>query len=143
MEALAYRRETGDRRGEAAGLTNVGGVYRALGEPKKAHEYWIQAAAAFEAVGDQRGIAATLSSLGMLGDGPGALHYLDRSLSIRREIGDRQGEVLTLAHISAAQFRMAQHRKARECAEGALALARKIGFQRGEASGPRSRRGTS
>jgi tetratricopeptide (TPR) repeat protein len=122
----------GDRRGEAAGLCNVGGAYRALGEPQKAQEYWIQSVAAFEAVSDRRGLAAVLSSLGTLGDGPDALRYLNRSLAIRREIGDRQGEVRTLGSISAVEFRMAEHRKAREWAEAALELARKIGFRHGE-----------
>src|SRR5437870_5405869 len=91
-----------------------------------------ESVAAFEAVGDRRGLAAVLSSLGTLGDGPDALRYLNRSLAIRREIGDRQGEVRTLGSISAVEFRMAEHRKARESAEAALELARKIGFRHGE-----------
>ena len=132
MEALVYRREMGDRRGEAAALANVGSAYHFLGEIRKAREYMIQSVGLFEALGDQRGLSAALASLGSLTTGPDALTYQNRSLSIRRQIGDRQGEVLTLTNISATQYGMGEYRAALEAAEAGLEVASNIAFRRGE-----------
>ena len=73
------------------------------------------------------------TSAARLGDSEEALKYFDRALAIRREIGDRQGEVLTLTNIGAAQLRMKAHDKSRATEEAALEMARKIGFRYGQA----------
>jgi tetratricopeptide (TPR) repeat protein len=49
----------GDRGGEATTLINIGAVYDALGEQRKALEYYEQALLLFRQVGDRRGESNT------------------------------------------------------------------------------------
>ena len=54
----------GDRGGEATALNDIGVVYDDLGERQKALDYYNQALPLYHAVGDRKGEAITLDSLG-------------------------------------------------------------------------------
>ena len=58
-QALRLYRAAGDRGNEAATLNNIGGVYRVLGEPRRALEYYGQALPLTREVGDRGGEAVT------------------------------------------------------------------------------------
>src|SRR4028119_1865993 len=92
-EALKLYREAGDRTGEAATLTWLGGIYSELGEKQKALEYYSQSLPLLRAVGDRRGEATTLNNIGTvysaLGEKQKALEYYSQSLPLRRALGDR------------------------------------------------------
>ncbi len=62
-QALAIRREVGDRAGEATALTNLGDAFDGLGDPQRALELYEQALAIRREVGDRAGEAATLTKL--------------------------------------------------------------------------------
>jgi len=52
QQALAIRRETGDRHGEGQALNNLGHTYKAMRRPGRASACWLEAAAAMRAAGD-------------------------------------------------------------------------------------------
>ncbi len=80
-------------------------MYRGLGEPQRALEYYGQALPIMREVGDRAGEAATLNNIGAvyrgLGEPQRALEYFGQALPIRREVGDRAGEAVTLNNIGA------------------------------------------
>jgi tetratricopeptide (TPR) repeat protein len=59
-QALPLWRAVGDRGGEASTLSNIGLVYKKLGERQKAPDYYNQALLLKRAVGDRSGEANTL-----------------------------------------------------------------------------------
>jgi tetratricopeptide (TPR) repeat protein len=71
------------RAGEAATLNNSGQVYRGLGEPQRALEYFGQSLPIRREVGDRAGEAATLNNIGLvyagLGERQRALEYYGQS----------------------------------------------------------------
>jgi CHAT domain-containing protein len=62
-QALALRRQTGDRNGEAAALNNLGFVHALLGDRQKALDHLDQALAIFRELQSQDGEGATLHHL--------------------------------------------------------------------------------
>ncbi len=93
----------GYQAGEAGTLSNIGSVYDALGEKKKALEYLSQALLIWRAVGDRAGEARSLNNIGevytVLGEKKRALEYFSQALPIWRAVGDRAGEATTLSNI--------------------------------------------
>ena len=71
-------------------------VYSALGEKRKALDYYEQALPLIRQVGDRAGEATTLNNIGgvyaALGDKRKALDYYEQALPLRRQVGDRGGE---------------------------------------------------
>ena len=67
-----------------------------------------------------------------VGDYGKALEYLEQSLAICREIGDRQGEGTTLNNISQIYDSRGDYGKALEYLEQSLAILREIGDRQGE-----------
>ncbi len=83
-QALAIRREVGDRAGEAVALNNIGGVYHALGELQKALAYFEQALPIHRAVGNRGGEALTYFWMcyvyEALGDLDKAIEFVERAI---------------------------------------------------------------
>ena len=52
---LSIALETGDRRGQAAALTNIGAIYVEMNEPQEAPKYIIQASALYKELGNRQG----------------------------------------------------------------------------------------
>jgi tetratricopeptide (TPR) repeat protein len=93
---LQAARSDGSRYDEGSFLNLLGLAYAAIGDARKAIEYYEQALAILREIGDMRGEGAALGSLGLayadLGDARKAIEYYKQALAIAREIGDRRGE---------------------------------------------------
>ena len=74
---------------------NLGNVYRGLGEPQRALEYYGQALPVMRETGDRAGEAVTLNNIGLVYDGLGepqrALECYGQALPIQREVGTGPG----------------------------------------------------
>ncbi|MEG4587977.1 CHAT domain-containing protein, partial [Microcoleus sp. MOSTC5] len=136
-QSLPLSRATGDRRGEAATLNNIGLVYSDLGEKQKALEYYSQSLPLSRATGDRRGEAATLTNIGRvysaLGEKQKALEYYSQSLPLSRATGDRGGEAATLNNIGNVYSALGEKQKALEYYSHSLPLSRATGDRSGEA----------
>jgi tetratricopeptide (TPR) repeat protein len=91
--AWQLHREIGDRRGEGNDLGNLGNAYAALGDARKAIEFYEQALAIAREIGDRRNEGnAWLGNLGLayaaLGDARKAIEFYEKQLAIAP--GDRR-----------------------------------------------------
>jgi tetratricopeptide (TPR) repeat protein len=134
--ALASARKIGDRRGEGAGLGNLGRAYADLGETRRAIEHFEQALVIHREIGDRRGEGIALGHLGIayghLGETRRAIEHYEKALAIDREIGDRRGEGADLGNLGLAYADLGEARRAIELYEQALVIDREIGDRRGE-----------
>jgi len=135
-EALAIRREIGDRRGEGSALTGLGLACCALGEARRAIGLFEQALAISREIGDRRGEGHGLGNLGSaywsLGEVRRAMEYHGGALAIHREIGDRHGEGGDLGNLGAAYHSLGEVVRAIGLYAERLVIAREIGDRRGE-----------
>ena len=126
----------GDRRGEGAALGNLGLAYAALGEVRRAIDFYEEALAISREIGDRRAEGAALGNLGNanadLGEVRRAIEYLEQALAISREIGDRRSEGNHLGNLGLAYVALGEVRRAIEYYEQALAISREIGDRRSE-----------
>ncbi|MBL8160578.1 MAG: tetratricopeptide repeat protein [Anaerolineae bacterium] len=129
--------ESGNQEREATTLNNIGGAWSALGENRKALEFYEQAVSLFRGMGDRGGEAATLTNIGAawnaLGEKHKALDFYEQALPLRRAVGDRGGEATTLTNIGAAWDALGEKHKALDFYEQALPLQRAVGDRGGEA----------
>lgn len=99
-EAIALRRRTGDRAGEAQSLNNLAVARRAAGAVGEALELYAAARDLLAELGDPKEEAAALHNLGVayesLGETTRARLHLGAALELRRRVGDRRGEIRTL-----------------------------------------------
>jgi tetratricopeptide (TPR) repeat protein len=134
--ALSAARRLKDRAAEGAHLGNLGIAYKALGETRRAIEYYGKALAIEHENGDRRGEGNTLGNLGSayadLGETRRAMEFHEQRLVIAREIGDRRGEENALGSLGIDYKDLGETRRAIEYHEKALAIAREIGDRRGE-----------
>ena len=137
-EAILLLRAVGNRRGEAATLNNIGGVYSDLGEKQKALDYYNQALPIFRTVGDRGGEATTLNNIGGvysdLGEKQKALDYYNQVLPILRAEGYRRIEAITLNNIGSFYDTLGEKQKALDSFNQALPIFRAVGDRRGEAA---------
>jgi len=136
--ALEAARRLEDRRAEGVHLGNLGLAYAALGDARRAIEYYEQALAIHRQIGDRRGEGAWLGNLGLayadLGDMRRAIQYHEQALAISQQIGDRRGEGNDLGNLGLAYAALGDVRQATQYYERALVIARGIGDQRMEGS---------
>ena len=85
-------------------------------------------AEALFSLGEVAYIEAAYVGRGELGDA--MAHHL-RALEIRREVGDRRGESLSLSRIGVIHERMDEHDEAQACYENALKIAEELDFPEG------------
>jgi tetratricopeptide (TPR) repeat protein len=71
---------------------------------------------------------------GGLGEPQRALEYFGQALPMRREVGDRAGEAVTLNNIGAVYDGLGEPRRALEYYGQALPIAREVGGRAGEAA---------
>jgi tetratricopeptide (TPR) repeat protein len=88
---LSLYRAAGDRGNEAAALNNIGEVYRGLGEPQRALEYYRQALPITREVGDRAGEAVTRYNMAMIHRAQGeldrAVAELGQVVELDRQVG--------------------------------------------------------
>ncbi len=135
---LAASRQTGNQSRESLFLNQIALAWSALGEKRKALDYYEQALPLYQAVGDRSGEATTLNNIGKvwndLGEKRKALDYYEQALPLRRAVGDRGGEATTLTNIGMAWSALGEKRKALDYYDQALPLFRAVGDRRGEAT---------
>lgn len=134
--ALSAARQTNKRSTEGTHLGNLGLAYAALGETRRAIEYYEQHIAIAREVGDKRGEGASLNNLGLayadLGETRRAIEYYEQYLAIAREIGYRRGEGSALGNLGVAYKNLGETRRAIEVYEQQLIITREIRDRRGE-----------
>jgi len=117
-------------------LGNLGNAYAALGEPRRAIEFYEQHLKVAREIGDRHGEGAALGNLGnvyaALSEPRRAIELYEQVLVIDREIGDRRGESSTLVNTGNAYYSLGEPRRAIEYHEQALPIFREIGNRRGE-----------
>jgi tetratricopeptide (TPR) repeat protein len=133
---LAAARKLHRKDHEGYALGNLGNAYAALGDARKAIDFYEQHLAIARDIGDRQGEANALGNLGLayadLDDARKAIDFYEQALVIVREIGDRQGEGNTLGNLGNAYAALGDARKAIDFYEQALVIDREIGDRQGE-----------
>ncbi len=136
-ESLPLWRAASDVYEEALALTELGEVYNALGDRKKALDCLGQALPLWRSVKDQDGEAATLNDIGQIhddfGDRRKALEYFNQALLLHVAVGDRRGEGQDLISLGMAHKFLGQVQEALDDYNRALLLEREVGDHMGEA----------
>ncbi|HYN87250.1 MAG TPA: tetratricopeptide repeat protein, partial [Ardenticatenaceae bacterium] len=136
-DAVEAAQQLGDKHGEGAALGNLGLAYAALGEVRRAIEFYKQVLEIMREIGDRRGEGAALGNLGAayadLGEVQRAIEFYEQYLAVAREIGDRRGEGAALGNLGLAYADLGEVQRAIDFYEQHLAVARQIGDRRGEA----------
>ncbi|WP_159072362.1 tetratricopeptide repeat protein [Streptomyces sp. CMB-StM0423] len=130
-QALALRREIGDRPGEALVLHNVGLVHMQREELDRAGELFADALAIREAAADTRGEAKAHLAIGevksLRGHDDDALRHLTKAMDMIAGKGDRNSEILARRLLGQAYLRAGDRPAARAQLETALAELRGAG----------------
>jgi tetratricopeptide (TPR) repeat protein len=133
---LLGARSSKNRYDEGSFLILLGLAYTALGEARKAIEYYEKALAVAREIGDKSGQGNALGNLGIayknLGEARKAIEYYEKALAVAREIGDKSGQGNALGNLGIAYKNLGEARKAIENYEKALTIAREIGDKRNE-----------
>lgn len=136
-QAITVARRMGDQRAEAHLLTNLGDVYRWLGQYRPALEHLQQALASHRLTGDRQGEARTLSDLGIVEERLGNLHtatsHHSRALELCRASGDRYGEAAARTNLGNVHNRPDHYPQAITELEHALDIFRTLGDGTGQA----------
>ncbi len=123
-------RKLGNRKDEGIALGNLGVAYSALGEPRKAIEYYEQVLDITRETGDRRGEGNALGNLGnaysVLGEPRKAIEYYEQHLDISRETGDRRGEGNALHNRADELAKLGRREEAITDARAALAIYEEI-----------------
>ncbi|NIM17281.1 MAG: tetratricopeptide repeat protein, partial [Candidatus Aminicenantes bacterium] len=118
-------------------LGYIGFLYSALGQKRKALEYYEKALSIFQVVGDRVEEATTLNNIGRvysdLGQKQKALEFYQEALPIQKEVGNRAGEATTLNNIGLVYYALGQNQKALEFLQEALPIVHAVGNRAGEA----------
>jgi tetratricopeptide (TPR) repeat protein/DNA-binding CsgD family transcriptional regulator len=132
-QCLAIHREVRNIRGEVQALGNLGVVNQVLGNFPRALESYMQAMEIEEAAGLLPELAVTYLQISNLyydlSDFQSAAVYQTKSLSMRREHGDRQGEVNVLICLGNTYGSLRDIPSALDCHLQALELCRSLGNQ--------------
>lgn len=123
-------------RSESQALSNLGLAYAALGQMKRAVEYFEQALSIAREISDRHSESAALGNLGLafleLGEIGKAIEALDRQLRIAREIDDRRSKSAALGNLARAHHATGDFSQAVETYQAQLSIAREIGDRLGE-----------
>jgi tetratricopeptide (TPR) repeat protein len=134
--ALKAARRINDKQMEGAALGNLGLAYAALGDVRKAIEFYEQQLVIVREIGDRQREGGSLVNLGIvyyrLGDSQKAIELYEHALVILREIGNRRFEGNALVNLGLAYYSLANTRKAIEFYEQALVILREIGNRQSE-----------
>jgi tetratricopeptide (TPR) repeat protein len=125
-QAIAYLQQLLERgeaqRNRAATATaahHLAWVYWDQGDLIQARCLCGRAIALYDEIGDTRGISDAHEQLGLIalaeGQGEEALFYLERSLAVRRQLGNQHGAASSLRHLAVAHLRMGHLVTAARC----------------------------
>ena len=129
----------GDRWDAANASTNLASsVIMPSGDLSGAEKVYLQSLATYRELGDRKGEAAALTSLGTVfrnrGDFPRAKDLHERSLDAWREIGDRVDEAISRTNLANILSLMGDSQTAREMYQQALPVFRETGDRNGVAT---------
>ena len=117
---------------------NMGGVYRAIGQPQLALALFKQALPIHQEAGDRVGEATTLANMGAvyctIGQPQQALDLFKQALPIRQEVGDRAREAATLSNMSLVYSAIGQPQQALDLYHQALPIHQEVGDRAREAA---------
>src|SRR5215467_6797023 len=126
-QALVQYREAGGLSETALMLNSLGVTLRSLGRHEEALARLQQAVHAAHQADHRLFLGYALAAIGDVyrdkGDYPEAVNHYQRSLEIRREIGDRQGEGWMLHHLATTECSDGRMDHARECVAQASHIA--------------------
>jgi DNA-binding SARP family transcriptional activator/tetratricopeptide (TPR) repeat protein len=135
--AIEAAREVGDARAEAHLRTNLGDIYRLLGQYALAVGEHRAALALHEQTGDRTGQARTLTDLGIvaerLGDHEAAVRRHEAALELHRAVGDRYGEAAVLVNVGNVLTGRARHKEAADAFSAAYEIFGGLGERAGQA----------
>ncbi len=140
-EALAIYQQVGDQSGIATTLTGLGDMELAIGAYDTAEPMFQQAADIFQQLGDQRGVAWTLSlfawcPLRSRGDYGQAAARLRQALALYQQAGDMSGTALAYSGLGEIAVRQGELKQAVHLLEQSLGLRRELGQKWGIAATP-------
>jgi CHAT domain-containing protein/predicted negative regulator of RcsB-dependent stress response len=129
-QALAIRRQLGDRRGQALTLTNLGAVYAAQQQHQQALHCYREAQELWQDIGDKYSQGYTLNYLGLahyeLKEAAPAREFFQQALALRRATNDREGEANTRYNLARLDFEAGKIQEARQQIEAALTLSESV-----------------
>jgi len=130
-EALAIKRELGDRMGIAISLNGLGSVAYAQGDLLCAEARFEECLAILKELGNRRLVATALSNLGSManhrGDFATARARFEESLGIARELQDAQGTSLALYNLGALNNDLGDHAPAAAQYRESLMIRQELG----------------
>jgi tetratricopeptide (TPR) repeat protein len=136
--AIEAARRLSNRQAEGSILGSLGVAYAALGEIRKAIQYFEQHLKIAHQIGDRLNEGMALDNMGnayaALGEIRKAIQYYEQRLEIAHQIGDRLNEGMALDNIGNAYTLLREPHKALQYYEQVLEIARQMGDQRGEGS---------
>lgn len=116
--------------------SNLGEVYRVLGQMKLAQGHLERALLLYQRTGTRKQEGWILTSLGRvsyeLGQKEGAKDYFDRAISLQREVGDQAGEAASLIYLGRVYDRLEQIERGQQCFRDALRTSREASDRRRE-----------
>jgi tetratricopeptide (TPR) repeat protein len=135
-QLLASARESGDRRAEAAALTDLAVMSMNEGDSQRALDRLKEALQITRDVGDRKGETDVTGNFGLLsmtiGNPALASQLFERELEAARACGDRFAQKTALEHLGLARGRLGDQTRAVEFFEQALSLARSAGDRQHE-----------
>jgi tetratricopeptide (TPR) repeat protein len=130
-KALELYRSTGDWRGQALALNNIGWYFAQLDDHGQALDHCRQALQMLQKIGDRRGEARTWDSLGYahhrLGDHRQAIACYQSALEWKREFGDREDLAETLERLGDSHAAAGEPDPARGAWQDALDILDELG----------------
>ena len=137
LTALDTATALADARQAARYLNDIGSLYQAIGETRKALDYYQQSLSLLREAGDLEGEAIALNNIGdlysNLGDLQNALDTFQQALPIAYQLEDKKAEAAILGHIGAIYSNFGEDEEALSYLEESLALYRQMADQDGEA----------
>lgn len=125
-QALAIRRDLGDRLGEGETLNNLGRVYADLGRREEALVHFEQALNVMREMGNQKGEGRTRNQIGKiyldLGRNEEALMQFEQALPLRVKGEDRLGEAATINNIGRVYYALDKKEEALTYYQQALSI---------------------
>ncbi|HTG85903.1 MAG TPA: CHAT domain-containing protein [Pyrinomonadaceae bacterium] len=140
IQVNAIHQKLGQLAGQGIALNNIGWVYAMIGDYDKALDFYYQALVPFQKLRDVYGEATTLSNIGVnyadKKDYAKALEIHQKVLAIR--VDDTLGRAITLNNIGGCYQNLGDKAKALEFYTQAVALHRKLGNKRHQATSIRN-----
>jgi len=134
-QALALRRQTGDRLKIASSLNNLGLVAQDQGDQQRARTLYEESLTVCRELDEKADIASTLNNLGNvmqnLGDYGSARAMHRESWTIWREIGDQFGVALALNNMGETERHDGNYAVARDLYTESLETYRALGYKQG------------